>query len=94
MRALLERSMLLLLMTILCCYSVLPALTRDEVRSTLMPSPATSRLNPPTSLTGKERLGRKWMDEQRINNCNVPIDKRGSTPRPSTCHPTRPDRPG
>jgi hypothetical protein len=25
------------------------------------------------------------MDEQRIDNCNVPIDKRGSTPRSSTC---------
>ena len=39
----------------------------------------------PASLTGKERLGRKWMDEQRIDNCNVPIDKRGPRPRPSTC---------
>ena len=37
------------------------------------------------SLTGKERMGRKWMDEQRIDNCNVPIDKRGSRPRPSGC---------
>ena len=37
------------------------------------------------SLTGKERMGRKWMDEQRIDNCNVPIDKRGSRPRSSTC---------
>jgi hypothetical protein len=37
------------------------------------------------SLTGKERLGRKWMDEQRIDNCNVPIDKRGTRPRPSSC---------
>ena len=37
------------------------------------------------SLTGKERTGRKWMDEQRIDNCNVPIDKRGSKPRPSNC---------
>jgi hypothetical protein len=37
------------------------------------------------SLTGKERLGRKWSDEQRLDNCNVPIDKRGSRPRPSDC---------
>ena len=37
------------------------------------------------SLTGKERLGRKWMDEQRIDNCNVPIDKRGSKSRSSDC---------
>ena len=36
-------------------------------------------------LTGKERTGRKWMDEQRIDNCNVPADKRGSKPRPNDC---------
>ena len=39
----------------------------------------------PAMLTGKERLGRKWMDEQRIDNCNVPVDKRGSKPRSSVC---------
>jgi hypothetical protein len=37
------------------------------------------------SLTGKERLGRKWMDEQRIDNCKVPTDKRGAKPRSSAC---------
>lgn len=37
------------------------------------------------ALTGKERLGRKWTDEQRIDNCHVPIDKRGTKPRPSAC---------
>jgi hypothetical protein len=36
-------------------------------------------------LTGKERLGPKWTDEQRIDNCNVPIDKRGAKPRPIPC---------
>jgi hypothetical protein len=41
--------------------------------------------SPSPSLTGKERLGRKWMDEQRIDNCNVPPDKRGTRPRSSSC---------
>jgi hypothetical protein len=41
--------------------------------------------NPPKVLTGKERLGRKWTDEQRVDNCNVPPDKRGSKPRPTAC---------
>ena len=41
---------------------------------------------PQANLTGKERLGRKWTDEQRIDNCKVPIDKRGTKPRPSVCH--------
>ena len=45
--------------------------------------PASNPADPP--LTGKERLGRKWSDEQRIDNCNVPADKRGAKPRPSEC---------
>jgi hypothetical protein len=39
----------------------------------------------PGSLTGKERLGRKWKDEQRIDNCKVPPNLRGSKPRPDAC---------
>jgi hypothetical protein len=44
--------------------------------------------HPPASLTGKERLGEKWKDEQRIDNCNVPLDKRGAKPRLATCAPS------
>ena len=44
---------------------------------------ATGSVRP--ALTGKERLGPKWSDEQRIDNCRVPIDKRGTKPRPSAC---------
>ncbi len=47
------------------------------------PTPNEATQSP--GLTGKERLGKKWMDEQRIDNCNVPIDKRGTKSRPSTC---------
>jgi hypothetical protein len=36
-------------------------------------------------LTGKERLGEKWKDEQRIDNCKVPLDKRGTKPRTDSC---------
>jgi len=39
----------------------------------------------PKVLTGKERLGPKWTDEQRIDNCNVPVEKRGTKPRPFAC---------
>jgi hypothetical protein len=35
--------------------------------------------------TGKERLGGKASDEQRVDNCKVPLDRRGATPRPDTC---------
>ena len=60
----------------------LPAVAQDGRR---IGQPTPSAADSPASLTGKERLGRKWMDEQRIDNCNVPVDKRGSKPRPSVC---------
>lgn len=60
----------------------LPANAQDSLRPG---QPAPNSANPAATLTGKERLGRKWMDEQRIDNCKVPIDKRGTKPRPSVC---------
>jgi hypothetical protein len=35
--------------------------------------------------TGKERLGGKASDEQRVDNCKVPPDRRGTPPRPDSC---------
>jgi hypothetical protein len=35
--------------------------------------------------TAKERLGGKASDEQRIDNCKVPLDLRGPKPRPDQC---------
>jgi len=32
--------------------------------------------------TSKERLTRKANDEQRVDNCKVPVELRGPTPRP------------
>jgi hypothetical protein len=46
---------------------------------------APNPTNPAATMTGKERLSTKWMDEQRVDNCNVPVDKRGTKPRPSDC---------
>ena len=46
--------------------------------------------NGAAGLTGKERLSEKWKDEQRIDNCKVPIDKRGAKARPDSCeHPPK-----
>lgn len=60
----------------------LPATAEESSRrGEAAPASASS----PEALTGKERLGRKWNDEQRIDNCNVPVEKRGSKPRPSVC---------
>jgi hypothetical protein len=35
--------------------------------------------------TGKERLGGKASDEQRVDNCKVPPDLRGPKPRSDDC---------
>ena len=58
-----------------------PAIAQEQ--SHIAKRPETSVIS--RVLTGKERLGRKWMDEQRIDNCKVPIDKRGTKPRLDTC---------
>ncbi len=70
------------LLAALVAISVIPPAGAQNHSSVAAP---VSRPNSPAILTGKERLGRKWMDEQRIDNCNVPVDKRGSKPRPSAC---------
>jgi hypothetical protein len=49
------------------------------------PDQGTAAPLPPATRTGKERLGPKWSDEQRIDNCKIPLDKRGNKPRPSAC---------
>jgi hypothetical protein len=49
------------------------------------PPPASSPSAAPSqNLTDKERLGEKWKDEQRIDNCKMPPDKRGARPRPDS----------
>ena len=35
--------------------------------------------------TLKERLGDKASDEQRVDNCKVPADQRGTKVRPDSC---------
>jgi hypothetical protein len=51
---------------------------RAQTSGIAAPSPA----RPAELLTAKERLSEKWTDEQRVDNCKVPVDKRGSKPRP------------
>jgi hypothetical protein len=61
----------------------------DKVRERVFsPDQLIQRPEESKVLTGKERLGNKWMDEQRVDNCKVPIDRRGTKPRPDTCSHT------
>jgi hypothetical protein len=77
-----------LLVSLLSIYLALPASAQDRLPAGERSEPNAASSDGPAVLTGKERLGKKWMDEQRIDNCKVPIDKRGSKPRPSTCPQT------
>jgi len=46
------------------------------------------------AMTGKERLSDKASDEQRIDNCKVPPERRGLKARPATCDPRPAEKPG
>jgi hypothetical protein len=43
---------------------------------------AADRATPEQPRTLKERLSDKASDQQRVDNCRVPIDRRGLMPRP------------
>ena len=69
-----------------------PEFVRAQATEPATPSATSAATNAATSgsdsLTLKERLGAKWKDEQRVDNCKVPPEKRGTKPRPDSClHP-------
>jgi hypothetical protein len=43
------------------------------------------------ALTLKERLSDKASDAQRVDNCHVPLERRGDLPRPDCPEQTRPE---
>ena len=45
----------------------------------------TGDASTPPVRTVKERLGSKASDDQRVDNCKVPLDLRGTRPRPDDC---------
>jgi hypothetical protein len=67
----------------------MPAISAEQVRPEGAKSPAPIESDAPgrSPLTGKERLSRKWTDEQRTDDCKVPPEKRGP-PRPD-CSPAQ-----
>ena len=48
-------------------------------------SPPRTDASAPAAKTGKERLGGKETDEQRVDNCKVPPEKWGPKTRPASC---------
>jgi hypothetical protein len=71
-----------------CLFAALIAapLAADETAQTSAPaaqSPSEQTTAPVK--TGKERLSSKASDEQRVDNCKVPPELRGTRVRPDTC---------
>ena len=56
-------------------------LRAGQTLGTTAPAPPKA----PAAATGKERLSGKAADEQRVDDCKVPSDKRGSKQRPAAC---------
>jgi hypothetical protein len=66
-------------------FDALP-LGADEPAPTVTPAAEARTSQAPAPVkTGKERLSSKASDEQRVDNCKVPQDLRGTTARPDTC---------
>jgi hypothetical protein len=65
--------------TLLAAYPVV-GYTQDNAPSRSASTQAASPVK-----TGKERLGGKASDEQRVDNCNVPPESRGAKIRPDEC---------
>ncbi|MCI1046783.1 hypothetical protein HWE05_26530 [Caballeronia zhejiangensis] len=50
-------------------------------------APVAASSAAPEPKTLKERLGDKASDDQRVDNCHVPADRRGTKVRPDKCMP-------
>ena len=90
-KQMLPESQKYLLIAVLALALALPSAVADAqptagARGDAAAGGATSKPSDPVR-TGKERLGEKWSDEQRVDNCKVPPDKRGPKPRPENCPP-------
>lgn len=68
-------------------------LAADEPAATAVPKAQTPAVQALPVKTGKERLGSKASDEQRVDNCEVPPELRGPVVRPDACHGPLPATP-
>jgi hypothetical protein len=57
----------------------------DEPVPAAVPAQPPSEQMPAPVKTGKERLSSKASDEQRVDNCKVPVEARGTVVRPDRC---------
>ena len=66
-------------------------MTRRQLAAALLGAAAPPPDGAPVR-TGKERLSDKASDEQRVDDCKVPPERRGPRPRPDACGGATPAR--
>jgi len=64
--------------------ALLVALPAGAAEPQRLPAPQAPPRPVPSPLTAKERLSGKWTDEQRVDDCKVPPERR-TRPRPAAC---------
>ena len=66
---------------------MIPTAMAGDVSDNRSPEVAADDNPAPVSAvrTGKERLGAKWTDEQRVDDCGIPDARRGASKRPAGC---------
>ena len=78
------RSVAAVVAAVIACAPI-PAFSRPHLIVAGPPSGSAEETDGAPVRTGKERLGEKWTDEQRLDDCKVPPDKRGTSLRPTSC---------
>ncbi|SAL13425.1 hypothetical protein AWB67_00242 [Caballeronia terrestris] len=71
-------------MRVVLC-AVLVAMTGSSMAVATQQESAASDAESQAPKTLKERLGDKASDDQRVDNCKVPAERRGSKSRPDEC---------
>jgi hypothetical protein len=72
-------------LTLAAALSLPAPLAADDPAPAAMPNAQPPTVQSPPVKTGKERLSGKANDEQRVDNCKVPPELHGTTPRPDAC---------
>jgi hypothetical protein len=74
---------LILIAACACAQTQAPSPSPEQQSSGAASKPAEA------TRTGKERLGPKWSDEQRADDCHVPPQKRVDSTRPDCAAPSK-----
>ena len=71
--------------SVMAAFLAAPLGADETIPATAPSTPSPTEQAPVPVKTGKERLSSKASDDQRVDNCKVPPESRGSAVRSSSC---------